>query len=501
VDGITVGDSSNNSIYGNNIANNGGYEGIHFTRSSNNYVYHNNFVDNVHEAYNYESMNVWDDGYPSGGNYWSNYYGVDDNGDGIGDTPYIIAENNRDNYPLVSPYKPTIRNLVTMYFPCLIFDEKEEYYPTNFFYDDENIGDNPTEYNKTWPLYSYIHTVECHWPPDNKDYLVIEYWFYYARDNGVITFKTDDKQLDFFDHNHDWESVYIFLEKTDTSYVPAWVMYFHHLNIKFPLTYEDCYSHNRWKKEFETKRDTHPIVHVSRDKHASLERTIYGYGLSMIDVYGASIPVIEECDGGRETNHNDFSTEIVSQVPIEWPGKFGELDAPWKKDRWNSPEYLLAFPPVKNSFSMIGMQEQQSKLYLHVYDNESRHVGYNNETSEVDVEIPESYYEDKGNATFIILPENITDFRIVVDATYAHESVEEYQIAIRTVRENGIVDEDSMTNTIEKGKQQVFDVKLDEFGNIIVIPEFSPLILPLFMTATLVALVLLKKRKHKKPET
>jgi len=59
------------------------------------------------------SANIWDDGFPSGGNYWSDYIGVDLYGglsqnetgsDGIGDTPYIIDANNQDNYPLIKPY-------------------------------------------------------------------------------------------------------------------------------------------------------------------------------------------------------------------------------------------------------------------------------------------------------------------------------------------------------------------------------------------------------------
>jgi hypothetical protein len=52
----------------------------------------------------YYSMNAWDDGYPSCGNYWSDYNDTDLNGDGIGDTPYIIDTNNTDRYPLMSPY-------------------------------------------------------------------------------------------------------------------------------------------------------------------------------------------------------------------------------------------------------------------------------------------------------------------------------------------------------------------------------------------------------------
>ena len=40
-------------------------------------------------------------------NYWSDYNGTDADGDEIGDTPYIINEENQDNYPLMSPVEPT----------------------------------------------------------------------------------------------------------------------------------------------------------------------------------------------------------------------------------------------------------------------------------------------------------------------------------------------------------------------------------------------------------
>jgi parallel beta-helix repeat protein len=113
IGGILLTYSSNNSIFGNNITNQ--YYGIALPDSSNNIIYHNNFVDNTEQVYSYNSTNVWDDGYPSGGNYWSHYTNVDQyrgpyqnvtGSDGIWDYPYVIDENNQDNYPIV-PEFPT----------------------------------------------------------------------------------------------------------------------------------------------------------------------------------------------------------------------------------------------------------------------------------------------------------------------------------------------------------------------------------------------------------
>jgi len=108
--GLSLDSSSSNSIIGNNITNNG--YGISLT-GSNNSVYHNNFVDNSQQA-DSDSTNLWDDGYPSGGNYWSDYNGSDTysgpyqnetGGDEIGDVPYAIDGDNADHYPLVNLYE------------------------------------------------------------------------------------------------------------------------------------------------------------------------------------------------------------------------------------------------------------------------------------------------------------------------------------------------------------------------------------------------------------
>jgi parallel beta-helix repeat protein len=78
----------------------------------NNVFYHNNFIGNGLQVMSGGQANVWDNGYPSGGNYWSDYKGTDllngpyqnqTGSDGIGDTAYVIDANNIDRYPLMGP--------------------------------------------------------------------------------------------------------------------------------------------------------------------------------------------------------------------------------------------------------------------------------------------------------------------------------------------------------------------------------------------------------------
>lgn len=71
------------------------------TTSYDNKFSHNNFVNNGVQVIA-SGINQFDDGYHSEGNYWSDYNGTDADGDGIGDTPYVIDGNNADNCPLMN---------------------------------------------------------------------------------------------------------------------------------------------------------------------------------------------------------------------------------------------------------------------------------------------------------------------------------------------------------------------------------------------------------------
>ncbi|UCE37257.1 MAG: right-handed parallel beta-helix repeat-containing protein [Thermoplasmata archaeon] len=125
--GIVFYESNYNLITYNTVFLNDVY-GIHLGYSYNNTFYHNNFIDNSDQAIDESNNgNRWDNGYPSGGNYWSDFDessegayddyngegqnilgsdGIVDNGTigGGGKNPYVIDSDSWDNYPLIEPY-------------------------------------------------------------------------------------------------------------------------------------------------------------------------------------------------------------------------------------------------------------------------------------------------------------------------------------------------------------------------------------------------------------
>ncbi len=109
-DGILLSGSDSNIIFDCTFYENGC--GLRLLSSNSNSIYHNLFLFNTIQAYDDTGTNTWDDGYPSGGNYWSDYTGDDDysgpdqdipGSDGFGDTPYTDIQGGmgaQDRYPI-----------------------------------------------------------------------------------------------------------------------------------------------------------------------------------------------------------------------------------------------------------------------------------------------------------------------------------------------------------------------------------------------------------------
>jgi parallel beta-helix repeat protein len=112
--GINITSSGTPFVVGNTVHAGNSY-GIVLHNTSGGSVYHNNLLNNTIQAFDDNpSQNLWDNGYPSGGNFWSDFTGVDNcsgplqnicpSPDGIGDTPYVFNFNT-DHYPLMKPFQ------------------------------------------------------------------------------------------------------------------------------------------------------------------------------------------------------------------------------------------------------------------------------------------------------------------------------------------------------------------------------------------------------------
>jgi len=125
---------------GQNLVANNELLGIELANSPQNMFYHNSFANNGGKSMRHikiddKSNSIWNDDYPSGGNFWHGFFDIDEKSgayqdqpgsDGILDNPYIIDTSNRDNYPLVGPlaWENEMPPIIT------VFSPKDQTYPT-----------------------------------------------------------------------------------------------------------------------------------------------------------------------------------------------------------------------------------------------------------------------------------------------------------------------------------------------------------------------------------
>jgi parallel beta-helix repeat protein len=210
--GIFLQDSNENHILNNQVTDNG--VGIAVKNSSDNRIYYNNIINNTGSGSGMQVIsenypNAWDNGYPNGGNYWSDYTGVDQKkgpnqdqpgSDGIGDTPYPIKNPDgeetgyKDRYPFMQPVVEDVTPPVTTN------DYDGSWHNTDFNINltasDDISGVNATYYEiNNGPT----KTVSADGQPfisEESAHNTLEYWSVDRRGNTEVPHVLTDVKLD-----------------------------------------------------------------------------------------------------------------------------------------------------------------------------------------------------------------------------------------------------------------------------------------------------------------
>lgn len=125
--------------------------GIEVHSGKNNTINLNNFVNNGQSAFQGPNVLIstdWDN--EMLGNYWSDYQGIDENNDGIGDTPYVINAdtNGIDNFPIMEKIEAV--NNLPEFIPTSKSPSETSLTSTNET-SDESSGNGET--NFTYPVF------------------------------------------------------------------------------------------------------------------------------------------------------------------------------------------------------------------------------------------------------------------------------------------------------------------------------------------------------------
>ncbi|MEM4601918.1 MAG: PKD domain-containing protein, partial [Desulfurococcaceae archaeon] len=161
-----------------------------------------------------------------------------------------------------------------------------------------------------------------------------------------------------------------------------------------------------------------------------------------------------------------FSKGTMCPVSISWfpiPIHFFDLETPGFYRLYFEPattSQVIAQSIAESCMTLVSLYDPQGRLYLHVYDAQGNHLGVNYSTNSIETKIKGALYIEQDNVTIVLIPINVTQFRVVVDAQFAHNRVEPYSLGIVGFNNGLVYYQERRNATIIKGEKQECSVIL-----------------------------------------
>ncbi len=108
----------------------------------------------------------------------------------------------------------------------------------------------------------------------------------------------------------------------------------------------------------------------------------------------------------------------------------------------------------------IELDEGGQKLYLHVYDESGHHVGINYSNWKIETEVPGSRYFDDLHGAIAIVPGDMKIGKVEVDASNAVRPVEDYNLAVKVLKNGKIIGSVKKTEQIKRGTSKSYEVMI-----------------------------------------
>lgn len=222
---------------------------------------------------------------------------------------------------------------------------------------------------------------------------------------------------------------------------------------------------------------TTPIGELELDKlcnivYDSIADTMVGYSVRLESETGISFPIGLKIAGiGLETEFQFSQTtdSLLDRGLIfnlqKWPiEQHSTVAASLDTAQFILDSWIYSGNEAQPSGNVVQMDETQSHLYVQVFDEQGRHVGLNYQTSQVELGIPGSWYHDNDNGSIaVVLPAGLSRFTVKIDATYAEDSLEKYDLVVSALSMTR-GDQLELSSTIQKGTIQVYEIYVPETG-------------------------------------